>query len=149
MNRNRIVIVDDDAAVRRLLGDALRLQGYHVVATAGGRAGLRLVEQHHPHLVLLDIALTEVNGVETLDRIRAAHPDVPVVIVTAYADAATASRALAHGAADYVTKPLDLGYVEQVVAAHLAAEHDVPPLGRIPASSNACPALRLIPGGRR
>jgi DNA-binding NtrC family response regulator len=149
MNRDRIVIVDDDADVRHRLGDALRLQGYDVVATAGGRAGLRLVEEHHPHLVLLDIAIAEVNGIETLDRIRAALPDVPVVIVTAYADAATASRALAHGATDYVTKPLDVGYVEQVVAAHLAAEGDVPSLGRLPASRNASPVLRSIPGGRR
>jgi DNA-binding NtrC family response regulator len=148
MTRDRIVIVDDDAGVRRLLGDALSRKGYHVLATAGGSAALRLVRAHAPHLVLLDIATAGLDGIETLDRIRAEHPEVPVVIVTAYADVATASRALSHGAADYVTKPFDVRYVEQVVAAHLSDEREPPP---VTPRARDVPgrALRSIPGGRR
>jgi DNA-binding response OmpR family regulator len=149
MSRDRIVIVDDDPGIRRLLDDALSRLGYHVLATTSGRATLRRLEEHDPHLVLLDIATAGRDGLDTLDQIRAERPAVPVVIVTAYADVATAARALAHGAADYVTKPLDLGYLEQVVAVHLREQGNQPPLMTPPARTAVRRVLRSIPGRRR
>jgi DNA-binding NtrC family response regulator len=148
MSRDRILVVDDDPGIRHFLSDALGLRGYHVLTTVGGRAALRLIDEHDPHLVLLDIATAACDGIETLHRIHTERPALPVVILTAYADVATASRALAHGAADYVTKPFDLGYLEQVIAAHLGAERQPAP-SVIPLAAAARPALQSIPGGRR
>jgi DNA-binding NtrC family response regulator len=85
-----------------------------------GAKALALVDEAPPDLLLLDVAMPRMDGMEVLRRVIARRPTLPVVMITGYGDLAIASRALQAGAADYVTKPFDLAYLEQVVAVQVA-----------------------------
>jgi CheY-like chemotaxis protein len=120
---NRILLVEDDAWVRTFLHDVLADDGYDVVDAADGRTGLRLVGEKQPDVVLLDLAMPEVTGVDVLHEIRrgAATRDLPVVIISAFPrvlspkDAETVSGVLC--------KPLDINDVLDQVRNALAAGH--------------------------
>jgi DNA-binding response OmpR family regulator len=104
MSRARILVVDDEADIRRLLGELLQRAGYEVTEAADGRAGLRALFASPPDLVLLDVGMPELDGWQTLERIRDVS-EVPVVMLTARAAELEKVRGLKRGADDYVTKP--------------------------------------------
>jgi two-component system response regulator AtoC len=81
-----------------------------------GRDALTLIERTPPDVVLLDIRMPDMDGVEVLRRIRAAHPALPVIMITASDDIGVARATLKMGALDYVSKPFDYGYLAQAVA---------------------------------
>src|SRR5262249_4971010 len=110
--------------VRDLLRDFLTGRGYQVLLAADGLEALKTVESHSPDLVLLDVAMPGMNGVEALSRIAMIDPPVRVIMVTANADISLTSRLLAMGAVDYIPKPFDLDYLEQAVSIQLAASQD-------------------------
>ena len=83
-----------------------------------------MVEREKPALVLLDVVMPGMNGVETLRRIAEIDPRLRVIMVTANADIGVTSRLLAMGAVDYIPKPFDLDYLEQAVSIQLAASED-------------------------
>ena len=87
----------------------------------GGREALRLLAASPADVVLLDVAMPDMDGMETLKRIISAHPDMPVIMVTANADIEITSKVLQMGAADYVPKPFDLDYLDQAVSIQLSA----------------------------
>ena len=112
----RILVIDDNPAVVDLLVTCLREQGYEVVGALTSDDGLRLITLSRPDLVLLDITLPGMNGIEVLKRIRSIDPTIGVIMVTASTDPALAREALQHGARAYVDKPFDLAYLNRVVA---------------------------------
>ncbi len=103
-NKGRVLVVDDDEDIRVLLRELLQRAGFEVLEEANGRAALRTFHAGRPDLVVLDVAMPELSGWETLERIRELS-DVPVLMLTAKDAEADRVRGLRSGADDYVTKP--------------------------------------------
>jgi DNA-binding response OmpR family regulator len=104
MKRARVLVVDDDSDIRRLVRELLERAGYEVVDAANGREGLRTLYATSPDLVLLDVSMPELDGWQTLERIRDLTA-VPVLMLTARDTEMEKVRGLKEGADDYVTKP--------------------------------------------
>jgi len=104
MKRARILVVDDDPDIRSLLRELFERVDYEVVDAPDGRAGLRAVYDARPDLVMLDVGMPELDGWQTLERLRDLS-DVPVMMLTARGAELEKVRALKAGADDYVTKP--------------------------------------------
>ncbi|MFN7971115.1 MAG: sigma-54 dependent transcriptional regulator [Acidobacteriota bacterium] len=114
VRRPSILIADDDEIVRSLLGELFRSLGYRVVEAPDGASTLRCVKQR-VDLVLLDYKLPDVDGLSVLRKIRAAHPEVIVIIITAHSSVESAVDAMKIGAYHYLNKPLNLEAVELLV----------------------------------
>jgi DNA-binding response OmpR family regulator len=118
MKRASVLVIDDDADIRGLLRELLERAGYEVSEGANGRDGLRTLYATSPDLVLLDVSMPELDGWQTLERIRDVS-DVPVVMLTARAAELEKVRGLKAGADDYVTKPFGRQELLARVEAHL------------------------------
>src|SRR5919204_5058892 len=118
MKRARILVVDDDADIRGLLRELLERASYDVVEASNGRDGLRTLYGSAPDLVLLDVSMPEMDGWQTLERIRDVS-DVPVIMLTARTAELEKVRGLKAGADDYVTKPFGRQELLARVEAHL------------------------------
>ena len=105
--KNTILIVDDDLAHRTMLKTLLSGWGYAVVEADDGSAAIVQVRERPFDLILMDVRMVKVSGLEALAEIKAFNPSIPVIIMTAYASVETAVEALKKGAYDYLTKPLD------------------------------------------
>jgi two-component system KDP operon response regulator KdpE len=103
----RILIVEDEEQVVQVLHYKLQQQGYQVLVAGDGVEALRICQERHPHLVLLDVMLPRMNGWETCRRIRESS-DVPIIILTALGAEQEKVRGLNLGADDYLTKPFGL-----------------------------------------
>ena len=106
--KEKILIVDDERLIRQSLEKALAGQGYAVVSAENGKTAIELLENDSPDLVLLDLKLPDINGIEVLKRLRDLDRNLPVLLITAYGSIDTAIQAIRLGAYDYVTKPFDL-----------------------------------------
>jgi DNA-binding response OmpR family regulator len=104
MNATRILVVDDDEDIRKLVVQLLERAGHRVEQAPDGRAGLRALHASPPDLVLLDVSMPDLDGWQTLERIRDLS-DVPVIMLTARGEELERVRGLQAGADDYVTKP--------------------------------------------
>lgn len=105
MPKARIVVVEDEPAIRRGVSDALRLSGYDVAEAPDGVAGLREAASEGVDLVLLDIMLPKRDGLEVLSELRRTNPTRPVILLTARGSEDDRVRGLKMGADDYVVKP--------------------------------------------
>ncbi|MBI5481779.1 MAG: sigma-54-dependent Fis family transcriptional regulator [Deltaproteobacteria bacterium] len=117
----RILIVDDEPIVRESLGAYLRDQGHLCDLAPGGRAALELAARNSYQLVILDIRMPGMDGVTVLAELKCRQPDLPVLMITAYAEVTTAVAAMKAGAYDYVVKPFDpeeIGLIVRNVVAH-------------------------------
>ena len=103
-----IMIVDDEPSILRSLGGALEDEGFQIVAAGDGQRALKKIEEEVPDLVLLDIWMPGMDGIETLKRIRAQYPGVPVVMISGHGTIETAVTATKLGAFDFIEKPLSL-----------------------------------------
>ena len=121
MRPGKILVVDDDPEVRMATRDFLSSKGYEVAVTDGGREALRMLAASPADVVLLDVAMPDMDGMETLRRIVVSHPTMPVIMVTANADIEITAKVLQLGAADYVPKPFDLDYLDQAIVIQLSA----------------------------
>src|SRR5690348_16641885 len=106
--RKSVLVVDDEEAIRKMLAGFLRSRGYEVEVAADGPAALARLDQAQSDLVLSDVNMPGMNGLELLARIRQAHPDVGVVMLTGCDEVSLAVDAMKSGALDYVQKPFDL-----------------------------------------
>lgn len=104
---HRILIIDDEAAIRESLETLLSLEGYNVESAPDGESGLRRLDQGVYELVLLDLALPGLNGIEVLGRIRDRYPELPVIMITAYGTVNNVVDAIRSGAQNFVQKPWD------------------------------------------
>ena len=104
----KILVVDDEAEIRSLLAAVLQSKGYEVVTAEDGAAALQAVPRERPAVILMDLSMPRMNGMDALPEIKRVDAEVPVIICTAHADLATAVRAMKLGAYDYLTKPFDV-----------------------------------------
>jgi nitrogen regulation protein NR(I) len=105
---NTILIIDDDDQLRISFERLLKEEGYRVRTAASGEAGIRMISEDIPDLVVLDVRLPGINGLEAFSRIHQIEPKLPVIIMTAYGTTETAIEATKMGAFDYVIKPFDI-----------------------------------------
>jgi two-component system, NtrC family, response regulator AtoC len=117
-----ILVVDDDGDIREVLGDRLQSLGYRVFAADTAKAGLELLERQNPQLVLLDIEMPDMNGIDMLREIRRREHDVTVVMITAYGTIERAVEAMKEGAYDFISKPFEPDHVALIVAKALERE---------------------------
>ena len=102
--KQRLLVVDDDQEVLRMVNRLFELEGYDVVTAADGKSAMALLEEHEPDLIVLDIMMPELNGFQVLDLVRQSS-DIPIIMLTARSEVTTLHNALALGADDYVKKP--------------------------------------------
>jgi CheY-like chemotaxis protein len=114
----KVLVVDDDPRFRQMVGDHLAERRVELATAASGEVALERLAAFEPDVVLLDLLMPGIGGLEALRRIRAAAPRTRVIMVTGHDDLAMARRALAAGAADYLTKPFRLDYLDSLLAAH-------------------------------
>jgi len=112
--RRGILIIDDDPVVQRVVASALAAD-YTVHGAASGEEGLAEFERRRPDLVLLDVMLPLMSGLAVLRALKRASTEVPVIMMTAYAEVQTAVQAIKLGAVDYLEKPLEAALVRREV----------------------------------
>ncbi|HEY7559874.1 MAG TPA: sigma-54 dependent transcriptional regulator [Candidatus Binatia bacterium] len=111
-----ILVVDDQVDTREVLKDRLESVGYRVLIAASGNECLETLDRQNPQLVLLDVAMPDMNGLEVLTEIRKRGQDVMVVMITAYGTIENAVEAMKKGAYDFIPKPFDPDHIALVVA---------------------------------
>ncbi len=119
--RATILLIDDEALTHQFYGELLTDHGFRVVTASTAAEGLAFAREHPVEVVLLDILLPEMSGLEVLERLRAQDRDLPVLILTAHPNSENAIAALKHGAFDFLVKGLDPNLV--VLAVHRALRH--------------------------
>jgi DNA-binding response OmpR family regulator len=117
-----ILIVDDEPEVCGFLKEFLAMKGYAVLTALSGAEALQCVQEQPPDLMLLDIKMQGMDGLETLRRIRALNRTLSVIMLTGVSDEEIAQQTIREGAQDYLVKPLNLSYLELTILAELAAE---------------------------
>jgi UDP-3-O-[3-hydroxymyristoyl] N-acetylglucosamine deacetylase len=145
MNRS-ILIVDDDASVRESMGGVLRDEGYSVSEAADGHAALESLAAELPGLVLLDVWMPELDGIDLLARIREIYEDLPVVVVSGHGNVETAVRATRLGASDFLEKPFSIDGLLRSVGRALSEDSaiTVEELGDFPAARPVSPGQPLL-----
>ena len=113
---NTILIVDDERSILELLSVILKKEGYAVLVNPGTPSIFEDIEQKEFDLVISDIKMPQVDGMEVLRRVKAEKPTVPVIMITAYASVKQAVEALRLGAMDYIMKPFDIEEIKVLVA---------------------------------
>src|SRR5579864_1390805 len=121
MPAGRILLVEDRDSLRRLLARALADDGYEVAASATGGDAVRLLGERAFDLVLTDLKLPDLSGLEVLAASRQAQPRVPVLVLTGFGSVAAAVEAMKLGAYDFLEKPLELPDLSRLVAGALGA----------------------------
>jgi DNA-binding response OmpR family regulator len=111
-----VLIIDDSVDLVSLLTDILSLEGYRVTYAHNGRDGLELALATEPDLIMLDMHMPLMNGLETLERLRAADKKIPVIFMTRFGTAEMAVRAFRLGVYHYLDKPFDIEEVQKTVA---------------------------------
>jgi len=105
MKRVKILVVDDEAIVRESLGDWLKDVGYQVFTAENGHEALEVIEKEKPGIMIADLVMPGMDGIELMKRAKAQQPKIEVIIITAYASIPTAITAMKEGAYDYIEKP--------------------------------------------
>jgi two-component system, NtrC family, nitrogen regulation response regulator NtrX len=107
MPKSRILAIDDEAAIRESLKQTLEYEGYEFVAAATGQEGLALVDREAPDLVLLDIKMPGMDGMEVLSRLHAVDDALPIIMISGHGTTSTAVEAVKKGAFDFLDKPFE------------------------------------------
>ncbi len=117
----RILVIEDEAPIRDEVLDWLTFEGYDVIFAANGKLGLKAIQEQTPDLILCDIAMPELDGLQVLTAVRsdAAISAIPFIFLTASADRVSIRKGLDMGADDYITKPFTHAAVLNAVTAHL------------------------------
>jgi len=121
MTGNRILVVDDEENLRRVTQLRLQQAGYDVATAADGNQALAFLERNPRDLVLTDLRMPGLSGIELLERIKEAYPEVIVILVTAFGTIESAVEAMKHGAYDYVIKPVNAEALKLILSR--ALEH--------------------------
>ena len=104
---NRVLVIDDEGSIRDALRQVLEYEGWYVKTASSGGEGLNLYSDFRPHVVLLDVKMAGLDGLDTLSRLRDVEPPATVVMISGHATIATAVQATQQGAFDFLEKPLD------------------------------------------
>jgi len=117
-----VLIVEDEETLRSSLMMALRAEGYNVLCAGSGEEALQTVEKELVDLVILDIRLPGMNGLETMGKIKDLDPMILAIVMTGYADVETAVRAMKMGAYDYINKPFELDEMKLIISKGLETQ---------------------------
>ena len=135
----KILIVDDEAGVRELLKDALKLAGFETQAASDGMSALTLLRSYSPEIMIIDINMPLMDGFELVERLRKTGNEVPVLMLSARADRVDVTRGLTLGADDYVVKPFGLEELVLRLKAILRRSH----LSGTPSSTIKCGPISI------
>ncbi|MCK4419101.1 sigma-54-dependent Fis family transcriptional regulator [Candidatus Aerophobetes bacterium] len=116
MPKGKILVVDDEAKMRRVLQIILQKEGYEAVTAKDGREALQKAEKENFDLVLTDMKMPGLSGIDLLKRIRESDEEIPVIMVTAYGTVETAVKAMKEGAHDYLLKPFEKDEMKIIIA---------------------------------
>jgi len=119
----KILIIEDETTIREMLAEILKKQGYIIHQAADGTSGLKLIQKHNFDLILLDLRLPDIHGLEVMEKLRKFDNHVLVVVMTAYPEVRTAVSALKAGAHDYIKKPFELDEMKKLVQRSLETQH--------------------------
>ncbi len=120
MNNKKIFIVDDDKQICLILSELIKKEGFEATVAYEGEKALKVLRSETPDLMLVDMMLPGMDGMEVLQQVKELDPELPVVFITAHADARGAVKAIKAGAHDYLSKPFDNHEVIRVVHRALA-----------------------------
>ncbi|KEZ49051.1 MULTISPECIES: response regulator [Bacillaceae] len=115
----KILIVDDQYGIRILLNEVFQKAGYQTFQAANGFQALEIVDKHKPDLVLLDMKIPGMDGIEILKRMRVVEPDIRVIIMTAYGELDMIQEAKDLGALTHFAKPFDIDEIRDAVRKYL------------------------------
>ena len=146
-----VLIVDDETNIRRVLAAMLQRDGYEVTTAADGQQALAAMQRAQIDVVVTDLVMPRMDGMELLRQVAVAHPDVPVIMITAHGTVDTAVGAMKAGAFDYITKPFDQEDLRKVIAKAararvLEGQHVHPPAGdgERPPLVGQSPSMRAV-----
>jgi len=139
-----VLIVDDEESIRRSLSGILKDEGISVIEAEDGEGAIRTLVEHRPSLVLLDIWMPGLDGLETLKKIKEISPETPVVMISGHATISTAIAATRLGAIDFLEKPLELTATLQIVRRALSAENSQVAVWEAVESSDTGPLRRSL-----
>lgn len=125
MSENSILIVDDELLIRDLLYDFFVNQGWQPSMAENGQKAMDILEKQKVDLVLTDIRMPEMDGIELTSEMRQLYPDIPVIIMTAYPTVESAIEALRNKVSDYITKPFNINQLYKSVVAQLESKKRV------------------------
>ncbi len=129
MTKGLVLVVEDDASARSALAELLRDEEYRVETAADGLEALARVEAEAPDIVLTDLRMPRMDGLELMRQLRAGDSDAAVVVMTAFGAADLTAAAMKEGAADYLTKPVKLADLVLVLAREMKRRRgSAPPL---------------------
>ncbi len=119
--RSVVLIIDDQPGIRRLLTEVLQEEGYIVLEAGNGYDGLQKAREGHPSLILMDMKMPGMDGIETLRELRRMGIGGKVIMMTAYGELDLVTEAKEIGAADYITKPFDIVALCEMINRNLAS----------------------------
>lgn len=119
MGKGKILIVDDQFGIRILLNEVFQKEGYQTYQAANGLKAIELAKAHSPNLVLLDIKIPGMNGIEILRRMKEFNSDIRVIIMTAYGELDIINEAKELGALTHFAKPFDIEELSKTVNQYL------------------------------
>ncbi len=112
---HKVLVIDDEASIGEMIRDYLIDEGYEVWIATDGDEGLDVVKREKPELVLLDVLLPGMGGVECLKRIKRHHKEAVVIMLSGLHDERVAKQAIRYGAYEYVTKPFDFAFFKKSI----------------------------------
>ena len=144
IKRGKVLVIDDEPSIVDLFTEYLNGQGFEAISAGGGAEGLDRLRLERPDIILLDMLMPDMDGLETLRRIRKANMGVPVLMISGNDDMVAAKAAIALGAFDYTLKPVDFDYLGRALDKMLATV--VPPVehGLIQTTASAGSAQGLL-----
>lgn len=124
--KEKILIVDDQFGIRILLNEVFQKEGYNTFQAANGLQALDIVKKHDPDLVLLDMKIPGMDGIEILKRMKMIDPDIRVIIMTAYGELDMIQEARNLGAITHFAKPFDIDDIREAVRSNLPTDLNQP-----------------------
>ncbi len=124
MSHSTIMIVEDDADLREALTDTLKLAGYSVMEANNGNVALDILNNEEVNMVVSDVQMSGMDGETLLKRIKSLHPEIPVVLMTAYGTIQKAVEAMQNGAVDYLVKPFEAEVLVNMVSQFVANQDE-------------------------
>lgn len=118
-----VLVIDDQPGIRKLLNEVLSEEGYNVVTAGNGYEGLQRAKEQKPALILMDMKMPGMDGIETLREIKRYNQTIKVIMMTAYGELEMVNQAQLLGAENYITKPFDINALCQLIEKTLSDIH--------------------------
>lgn len=111
----KMLIVDDQKGIRKLLEELFKKEGFEVKVAADGREAIEEVREFVPDIILMDMKMPNMNGLEASQEILKTHQEIPIILMTAYGEMEVVKKALEIGVKKYITKPFDIVVIRDMV----------------------------------